>query len=132
MIAHRSAPIRRLLRFLAVGGSFSLGYALATAALVGQLGLPGFVTSVILYALCIPAAFLVQRDVTFGGGGGGLRGLALYGALQVTSLALVAAVTTRFVTGQFALDAALFLATAGSAAAASYRVCARVIFRPAA
>jgi putative flippase GtrA len=129
------ATLSRLARFLAVGGSFSLGYALATAALVGQLGLPAFATSVILYALCIPAAFLVQRRITFGGRGGGrggaARGLAIYAATQVASLGLVAALSTRFVSGNFALDTGLFLVTAGAAAVASYLVCDRLAFRPA-
>ena len=127
-----AATLARLGRFLAVGGSFSLGYALATAWLVGPLGLPAFATSVALYAACIPAAFLAQRLVTFAGRDSArppARGLALYAATQLTSLALVAAVTTRFVTGQVLLDTALFLATAGTAAVASYFICDRVIFR---
>jgi putative flippase GtrA len=128
-------PVRdtlaRLARFLAVGGSFSLGYALCSAALVGQVGLPAFVTSVILYALCIPAAFAVQRRVTFGGAGRPARGFAVYAATQVTSLALVSALGTRFISGDFALDTALFLAIAGAAAVVSYVVCDRIAFRPA-
>jgi putative flippase GtrA len=122
----------RLIRFLAVGGSFSLGYALASAALVGQMGLPAFATPVILYALCIPAAFVVQRKVTFGGRGEPARGFVIYATTQVASLALLTALTTRFVSGNFALDTALFLATAGGAAVASYVICARFAFRSAA
>ncbi|MFW5881428.1 MAG: hypothetical protein ACOCTP_02800, partial [Roseicyclus sp.] len=79
--------LRRLVRFLAVGGSFSAAYALGTAALVGQLGLPAFGTSVILYAACIPAAFLVQWRVTFSGRGRPARGFAIYAATQSASLA---------------------------------------------
>lgn len=122
--------LSRLIRFLAVGGGFSVGYALGSAALVGQLGLPAFATSVILYALCIPAAFLVQRRITFGGRGRPARGFAVYAGTQVTSLALVAVLSTRFVSGNFALDTGLFLATAGAAAVASYVICDRVAFRP--
>jgi hypothetical protein len=48
-----------------VGGAFALGYSLVTAGLVGPFGFPAFATSVILYVLCIPAAFLTQRKLTF-------------------------------------------------------------------
>jgi hypothetical protein len=50
--------------------------------------------------------------------------------MQVASLALVASVTTRFVTQVFVLDTLLFLATAGTAALISYVVSDRLAFRP--
>jgi putative flippase GtrA len=113
-----------------VGGAFSLGYSLVTAGLVGPFGLPAFATSVILYVLCIPAAFLTQRKVTFAAQAPRRGGFLIYAAMQVTSLALVASVTTRFVTQVFVLDTLLFLATAGTAALISYIVNDRLAFRP--
>jgi VIT1/CCC1 family predicted Fe2+/Mn2+ transporter len=48
----------------------------------------------------------------------------------VASLALVAAVTTRFVTAEFWLDTALFLATSALAAVLSYLVGRYLTFAP--
>jgi putative flippase GtrA len=121
---------RKPLRFLMVGGAFSLGYSLVTAGLVGPFGFPAFATSVILYVLCIPAAFLTQRKVTFAAQAPRRGGFLIYAAMQMASLALVASVTTRFVTQVFVLDTLLFLATAGTAALISYVVSDRLAFRP--
>jgi putative flippase GtrA len=121
---------RKPLRFLMVGGAFSLGYSVATALLVGPVGLPAFATSVILYVLCIPAAFFMQRKLTFAGQETRRGGFLVYAGMQVASLALVASVTTRFVTQVFVFDTLLFLATAGTAALLSYFVSDRLAFRP--
>lgn len=117
------------LRFLLVGGTFSLGYSVTTALLVGPAGFPPFATSVILYVLCIPAAFLLQRKVTFHAQEARRGGFFIYAAMQVMSLALVASVTTRFVTQVFVIDTLLFLITAGTAALISYVVSDRLAFR---
>jgi len=84
----------------------------------------------VVYALCIPAAYVAQGLVTFGTRGRSAAGLAVYTATQIASLATVAAISTRFVTGTFLLDTLVFLATAGTAAAASYVVGDRLAFRP--
>jgi putative flippase GtrA len=117
------------LRFLMVGGAFSLGYSLATALLVGPLGFPAFATSVILYVICIPAAFYMQSKLTFAGQQARRGGFLIYAAMQVGSLALVASITTRFVTQVFVLDTLLFLATAATAALVSYVVSDRFAFQ---
>jgi putative flippase GtrA len=121
---------RKPLRFLLVGGSFALGYSLVMALLVGPVGLPAFATSVVLYVLCIPAAFLAQRKLTFARQEARRGGFLVYAGMQVASLALVASVTTRFVTQVFVVDTLLFLATAGAAALLSYFVSDRLAFRP--
>jgi putative flippase GtrA len=121
----------RLLRFLLVGGGFSLLYALVSAVLVGKLGTPPFQTSVILYALCIPAAFVVQKRYTFRVARTRQSGFFIYAGTQVACLALVATVTTRFVTGQMILDTAIFLATAALAALLSFAVSHLLAFRSA-
>jgi putative flippase GtrA len=126
----RLSSFRKPLRFLMVGGAFSLGYSVVTALLVGPVGLPAFATSVVLYMLCIPAAFHMQRKLTFAGQAPRRGGFAVYAGMQVASLALVASVTTRFVTHVFVLDTLLFLATAGTAALLSYFVNDRLAFRP--
>lgn len=117
-------------RFLAVGGSFSLGYAVVTAALIRFAQTPPLPTSVLVYLLCIPAAFWAQRKIAFRADQTGPRAMLVYGATQVASLVVVSAITTRFVTRVFVIDMGLFLVTAGTAAIVSYLICRYIIFRP--
>lgn len=126
--AIRPRGLGKPIRFLIVGGAFSLGYSVATALLVGPAGLPAFATSVVLYVICIPAAFLAQRRLTFADQQARRGAFLIYAGMQVACLVAVASITTRFVTGVFLLDTALFLATAGAAAVLSYVVSDRLAF----
>ncbi len=124
----RALPMT-FLRFAMVGGGFSLGYALATAFLVGPLGAPAFATSVGLYALCIPLAYLAQKHFTFGKAQTHRGSFAIYAATQVAALAVVALITTRFVTRIYWVDTGLFLLTAGSAAVVSFGINRSLAFK---
>lgn len=123
--------IARFARFVVVGGGFALGYAVVTAVLVGRAGLPPLVTSVVVYALCIPLAYLAQKTFTFRVRRAQRGGFLVYAATQVVCMALVSVVTTRFVTGHVATDTLLFLVTAGSTVVASYAVMRVAVFKPA-
>ena len=116
-------------RFLAVGGSFALIYALLTTSLVNFAQTPPLATSVVIYAVCIPAAFLAQSRFAFPDAPKTRWALLIYAAMQVTCLSFVSAVTTRFVSYDFWVDLLLFLATSGLAAVASYLICRFFIFR---
>ncbi len=118
------------MRFLMVGGSFSLGYAIVTAGLINFVNAPALPTSVVVYLVCIPLAFLAQKKFTFRDDQSGTSALLIYGATQVVSLVVVSAITSRFVTKNFVVDTVLFLVTAGAAAVISYLICRYVIFRP--
>jgi putative flippase GtrA len=122
--------IQAFLRFLMVGGSFSLGYAVVTAALIRFAQAPPLATSVIVYLVCIPLAFWAQKKIAFRAHTTGRSAMLIYGATQVASLAVVSTVTSRFVTRNFVYDTALFLVTAGIAAVASFLICRYIIFRP--
>ncbi len=121
--------LQTFLRFLIVGGSFSLGYAVVTAALIRFAQAPPLPTSVIVYLICIPLAFWAQKKIAFRADQTGRSAMLIYGATQVASLAIVSTVTSRFVTRNFFFDTALFLVTAGIAAVASYLICRYIIFR---
>jgi putative flippase GtrA len=105
------------------------GLFIGDGAAGGPAGLPAFATSVIFYVLCIPAAFYMQRKLTFAGQEARRGGFLVYAGMQVASLALVASVTTRFVTQVFVFDTLLFLATAATAALVSYVVSDRFAFQ---
>ncbi|WP_322890924.1 MULTISPECIES: GtrA family protein [unclassified Yoonia] len=116
-------------RFVLVGGSFSLGYALITAGLIRFAAAPPLPTSVVVYLLCIPAAFWAQRRIAFRADQQAKGAIWIYTATQIGSLAVVSAITTRFVTRVFWQDTLLFLLTAGTAAVASFLICRYIIFR---
>ena len=116
------------LRFLLVGGGFALGYALATSVLINRAGWPALPTSIGLYALCIPVAFWMQKRVAFRVKAARRGGFWVYLATQLASLSAVAAVTTRFVSGNTIVDTGLFLVTAGLAAAVSFVLNRRFAF----
>jgi putative flippase GtrA len=118
-----------IFRFLLVGGSFSLGYAITTAGLINLAAAPPLLTSVLVYLLCIPLAFLAQRNFAFRTETRGLWAFAGYAGTQVFSLIFVSSLTSRHVSNDFVLDAVLYLVTAGAAAAVSYLICRYIIFR---
>jgi len=119
----------QLARFLLVGGGFALFYAVVTSSLV-SLGAPPFWTSVLVYAACIPLAFWLQKSFAFRVKNLRSGAMALYGATQLASLALVSAVTTRFVSQSWWIDTGLFVITAGLAALASFAIGLFVTFKP--
>ena len=117
------------IRFVLVGGSFSLGYAVVTAGLIRFAAAPPLPTSVAVYLLCIPAAFWAQRHIAFRADRQAKGALWIYTATQTGSLAVISAITTRFVTRVFWADTLLFVATAGVAAVASFLICRYILFR---
>lgn len=117
-------------RFLAVGGSFSLGYAIVTAALIRLAYAPPLITSVIVYLLCIPLAFWAQKKIAFRADQTGRSAMFIYAATQVASLSVVSTITSRFVTRVFIMDTLIFLVTAGAAAVVSYMICRFIVFKP--
>jgi|AntAceMinimDraft_1070359.scaffolds.fasta_scaffold00287_33 putative flippase GtrA len=116
-------------RFVLIGGSFSLGYAVVTAGLIRFAAAPPLPTSVVVYFLCIPAAFWAQRHIAFRADRQAKGALWIYTATQTGSLAVISAITTRFVTRVFWADTLLFVATAGMAAVASFLICRYILFR---
>lgn len=116
-------------RFVLVGGCFSLGYAVVTAGLIRFAAAPPLPTSVVVYLLCIPAAFWAQRHIAFRADRQAKGALWIYTATQTGSLAVISAITTRFVTRVFWADTLLFVATAGIAAVASFLICRYILFR---
>ncbi len=126
----RATHVMAFVRFLAVGGSFSLGYAIVTAGLIRFADAPPLLTSVIVYLLCIPAAFLAQKRIAFRADQTGKSAMLIYAGTQVASLAVVSTITSRFVTKNFVIDTMIFLVTAGCAAVISYLICRYIIFRP--
>lgn len=118
------------IRFLLVGGSFALVYAVLTAGLIRFADTPPLLTSMIIYLLCIPAAFVAQKRFAFRADQSGKGAMLMYVATQFGSLIFVSTIINRFVTKNFFFDTAILLTAAGTAAVVSFLICRYVIFRP--
>ncbi len=123
------AELFRFFRFALVGGAFAIAYAVSAALLVGLAGWPPYLTSIVLYALCIPLAFGVQMRFTFGLRRTHGTGFVLYAGTQLVCLAVVTLATTQFVTRDVLLDTFVYLVSAGLAAILSYVVSSRFAFK---
>lgn len=119
----------QVLRFLIVGGGFSLGYSLIVAVLIGPFGLRPYPTSLAVFALCVPLAFMAHRRFSFGSAQTRKAGVAIYAGSQILSFATVSAITTRFVTGHLMADMALYLITVAAAAVLTFTVAKFLVFR---
>jgi putative flippase GtrA len=117
-------------RFLIVGGSVSLSYAVITAGLINFAGTQPFAPSVIVYLFCIPIAFWLQKRFAFAVKKTRKSAFLIYAATQIGSLAVVSAVTTAFIFHDFIKDTALMLITAGCAAVISFLIAKFVAFKP--
>ena len=126
----KKAEAATLARFLAVGGGFSLFYAVASAALINATDTPPYVISVGLFAACIPFAFLAQQHLAFRAKRLRDHAFWMYFATQVASIAVVSFVTTRFVTYNVVWDTVIMGVTVGLAAMASFVIGRLLVFRP--
>lgn len=119
-----------LLRFLIIGGGFSLAYALATSVLINRVGTAPFATSVVVYVLCIPLAFRAQKRFAFRAQNLRKSAFYIYAATQAAAIVLVALVTTRFVTYDLFWDTVVMGVTVGASAILNFLVGRFVTFRP--
>ena len=107
------AETATLLRFLVIGGGFSLAYAVVTALLINRVGTAPFATSVIVYVICIPLAFRAQKRFAFRAKTLRNSAFYIYAATQVAGIALVALITTRFVSYDLFWDTVVMGITVG-------------------
>ncbi len=121
---------RSLLLFLLVGGGFSVFYAVTSAGLINFAGTPPFWTSVLLFAACIPPAFLAQQHITFKAKRLRKNAFWIYAATQICGIALVAILTTRFVTYDFFWDTIIMGVTVGANAILGFVIGRFVTFSP--
>lgn len=121
---------RSLLLFLIVGGSFSLFYAVTSASLINFARTPPFWTSVLLFAACIPPAFLAQQHIAFKAKRLRKNAFWIYAATQICGIVIVSTVTTRFVTYDFLWDSIIMGVTVGANAIFGFIIGRFVTFIP--
>jgi putative flippase GtrA len=119
-----------LLRFLMVGGSFSLFYAVVSAALINFAGTPPFWTSIIVFTACIMPAFFAQQHISFRVKKVRKNAFWIYAGTQFSGIALIAIFTTRFVTHIFLWDTIIMGITVGINAILSFLIGRYVTFNP--
>ena len=117
-----------LFRFLLVGGSMALVYALSTAILTGLLPLPPALTAVLVWLACIPPAFWAQRRFTFAASTPHRHALALYALTQGLGMVIVSVAAALFASREMTRDLLLYLAASALAAVVSYGINRMVIF----
>lgn len=129
-VSPAAAPRDRLglLRFLLVGGTAAVAYALVTAALVGRSALPPALVSVLVWLAFIPPVFWCHRRFTFRRRQARKGALGLYALTQALSLAIVAAAGALFVTQDMLVDTAVYLAASALAAVTSYALNHALVF----
>ena len=120
------------IRFALVGGSFSLIYAVVSAAIINWTDIDPFWVSVGLFILCIPFAFQAQRRFAFRVTVLRRYAFLAYALTQVGSIALVSAITRSFITQDFAVDTMVMGLTVGLAAVVSYAIGRLFTFKPSA
>lgn len=119
----------QLLRFLLVGTSSALAYAIICTILSHAFPTLKGIISISTHVALVPAAFLGQRHITFRSTGPWLGEFIRYAALQALSITLSTVVLIELVTGNPWTDIPAFLAIAGLAAIVSFFTCRLAIFR---
>lgn len=117
-----------LSRFLAVGAGIALLYAILAATATSLLPLPPALSSGMLWVLCIPVAFWLQRRITFTDRTPHRHGLWFYAATQGLGLGITASASYLLATGAFRHDLFVHLLASGLAAVASYLINHRIVF----
>ena len=129
-VAMIKTDARPLFRFLMVGGSFSLFYAVVAAALINFAGMPPFRTSIIVFTACIPPAFFAQQHIAFRAKKVRKNAFWIYAGTQFSGIALIALFTTRFVTHIFLWDTIIMGITVGMNAILSFIIGRYITFIP--
>lgn len=119
---------RTLVRFLAVGGGIALLYAVLAALATSHLPLPKTLSSGVIWVLCIPFGYWLQRRYTFTGRTPKRHGLWFYGATQFLGLGIVAIVSFLLATGRFWPDLGVHLLASALAAIVSFLINHWVVF----
>lgn len=115
-------------RFLAVGGGIALLYATLAALATSHLALPKALSSGVIWVLCIPLGFWLQRRFTFAARQPHRHGLWLYAGTQILGLGIVASISFLLATGVFWPDLGVHLLASGLAAIASYLINHWIVF----
>ncbi|MBA4325565.1 MAG: hypothetical protein C0426_11170 [Rhodobacter sp.] len=116
------------LRFLVVGGSLALVYALLAAFATSQLPWPKAVSAGAAWIACIPLGFWCHRRFTFTGSAPRPFALGLYALTQVIGIGIGAGTSFLFATGRFWPDLLVHLCASALAAVASYVINRRLTF----
>jgi putative flippase GtrA len=117
-----SSDALAFLRFLVVGGGFALLYAAGTAALIHLAGTPPLPTSALVYAACMPPAFLAQKHFAFAVRQTRPAAFPLYVGTQLLGMGIVSAASGLLASGRFWQDTAVLLAASALAAVVSFLI----------
>lgn len=119
---------RTLLRFIVVGGSLAMVYAVLAALATSQLPLPKALSAALVWGLCIPLGYWSHRRFSFPRRNAHRYGLWLYASTQLLSVLIASATSFLLATGNFNTDLLVHLLASFLAALASYALNRRFTF----
>lgn len=123
-----ATEVKKLARFLVVGGSSAVAYGLACTALVQAFPEGRAAISIGVHACLIPPAYLGQRWFTFRSEGNAAQEFLKYAALQLASIMASTWLLIHLVTESAVLNLAVFLFIAATAAVISFAICNALVF----
>ena len=115
-------------RFLIVGGSMALFYAVLAALATAFLSVPKAASAAAAWMVCIPLGFWCQRRFTFATSTPHPRALWLYAGTQLIGICIGAGASYLFARGAIWPDLAIHLSAAVLAALISFLINRFLIF----
>jgi len=117
-----------LVRFLLVGASIAVLYAVLAALATTHLPWPMAVSAGVIWIACIPLGYWCQRRFTFTDSAPRPFALGLYALTQVLGICIGSGAAYLFATGRFGSDIFVHLGASGLAAILSYIINRNVTF----
>lgn len=115
-------------RFLVVGCTLAVVYAILAALATSQLPWPKAVSAAVAWVICIPLGFWSHRHFSFPGSGQHRFALGLYAGTQLLGIGIGAGTSFLFARGEFWPDLIVHLCASALAAVASFVLNRRFTF----
>ena len=129
MISIGKTEQRRVLRFLLVGGTATVGYAVLAGLLAARWPMLKEVIGVGVYFAFVPPTYLAQRWFVFRSRETAAGEFGRYALVQALSIALASLILARLATADPLWNSLVYLANAVAGAVVSFLLCRLLVFR---
>ena len=129
MIALDRVTRRRFLRFLLVGGTATLSYAVLAGLVAARWPALKEGAGVGLYLAFVPPTWLAQRRFVFRSRDTAAGEFGRYALVQALSIGVASLVLARLATADPLWNTAVYLANAVAGAGVSFLLCSLLVFR---
>ena len=124
-----SATLLRFCRFLLVGGTATLSYAVLAGVLAARWPSAREVIGITLYLAFVPPTWLAQRRFAFRSADAPAGEFIRYALVQAVSITLASLALARFAAADPLWNSAVYLAVAVAGAVISFVLCSLLVFR---